>query len=846
MGKLLSKTCRIVLLSMWFLFAVGCAGIIDYLPSPPESMSRIELNGPYDKDIPEKYVGQLRGASMVSDWAIPYIFMAVGLHFESAGDAERALHFLDRSIAESHKRKDLFGEGTATNRKVFVLHEFGRIHEAFNLIKEKEKEWIRPPMSAFVYHNYGHYFLMNGDYGKASDFFTKALIANPDYQEDFNLLMLRRDASLELGISVILADYVPKMSKKYSLLEFDPAMMNTIRKRVDEGTAHLHQVLELNKKIRRTKVGRFTPDVVFQMMECNVYNFLGLAGGIKGNWEESQKHLAMSSKIAGNTGYRIGEIDSIFFLNQVYLLERNVTEGHKAAERFNLMADRYRFPFYQIWAKYILSRYHIGFGDTSKAINILREAVAVIEKQRATLVTDMLKETYLYNRQVVYESLVELLAREGDYRGALEMAERAKSRILVDLLAGKDISRNPVEATLLGEEEQANGNIANIRKQMLRSSSEAAVRGLTEKLEKAEETYRDVVLKIKKENEELHSMVSVQSTDIADIQNLLDQHTTLFDYFVTDKLLYVWAVQKERVHLERISISKEELRELVSSFLAAVILKDKKKTNLLSQKIYDVTLKPIIPFVSGDRIGFIPHDSLYYLPFAAMSYKGQFLVDAFSIFYLPNAGVFKYAMKKPVSRGMKVLAFGNPDLGDRDMDLPYAAMEVESIKKRIDQTTIFLNKGATKKKVKDLMGEFDIIHFATHGQYIPDSPMASSLLLTPDSQDDGRLTALEILKLHFKGRAVVLSACKTALGMSSTGTEIVGFNRSFLYAGSPSVISTLWNVDDKATAQFMDHFYKYLEAGKDMADALKMAKADMIRKGYPPYYWAPFILTGRY
>jgi CHAT domain-containing protein len=381
---------------------------------------------------------------------------------------------------------------------------------------------------------------------------------------------------------------------------------------------------------------------------------------------------------------------------------------------------------------------------------------------------------------------------------------------------------------------------------MLRSSSESAVRGLTEKLEKAEETYRDVVLKIQKENEELYSMVSVQSTDIVDIQNLLDQHTTLFDYFVTDKLLYVWAIQKERVHLERIIISKEELRELVSSFVAAVISKDRKKTNLLSQKIYDVTLKPIIPFVSGDRIGFIPHDSLYYLPFAAMSYKGQFLVDAFSIFYLPNSGVFKYAMEKQVSGGMKVLAFGNPDLGNRDMDLPCAAMEVESIKKRIDQTTIFLNKLATKKKVKDLMGEFDIIHFATHGQYIPDSPMASSLLLTPDAQDDGRLTALEILKLRFTGRAVVLSACKTALGMSSTGIEIVGFNQSFLYAGSPSVISSLWNVDDKATAQFMDHFYKYLEAGKDVADALKMAQVDMIRKGYAPYYWAPFILTGRY
>jgi CHAT domain-containing protein len=145
-----------------------------------------------------------------------------------------------------------------------------------------------------------------------------------------------------------------------------------------------------------------------------------------------------------------------------------------------------------------------------------------------------------------------------------------------------------------------------------------------------------------------------------------------------------------------------------------------------------------------------------------------------------------------------------------------------------------------------MIGDFDIIHFATHGQFIPESPMNSSLLLTPDSQDDGRLTALEILKLRVMGRVVVLSACKTALGMSSTGAEIVGLNRSFLYAGSPSVISSLWNVDDRATAQLMDHFYKYIEKGKDVANALKMVQMDMIHKGYAPYYWAPFILTGRY
>ncbi len=834
------------LLCITLLAASGCAGMVDYLPAPPAALVKIELKGPYDKDIPERYQNYLKGASITSDWAIPYIFMSIGLHFESVGDEERTIHFYDRSIEEFRKRNDIYGEGSGINRKVFALHEFGKIQEAFRIIREKEKVWVTPPMKAFVDHNYGHYFLMNGDYVKAISYFRKAFTENPQFRDDFNLLMLRRDSELELGISTILADYVPSMSRKYSLLEFDQAMYETIRKNVDEGIRHLDQVLILNQDIRKTRVGRFTPEAVFQIMETNVYNFLGLANGIKGNWGESRKYLAMSADLAGKAGFRTGEIDSIFFLNQVYLLEKNITEGLKAAERFNEAADRYRFPFYQVWAKYILSRYYTGFGDTAKAIATLKEAIAIIERQRSSLAIDVLKETYLHNRQMVYEALVELLAREGDFRGALEIAERAKSRVLVDLLAGKDISRNPAEAELLKEEGLVNEALIKVHKQMRRVSGEEGIKDLTGKIEKAEETQRSIILKIKSQNEELFSLVSVQSPEPSDIQKLLDHRTTLVDYFVTDTMLYAWAIRKEGIHLERIKIGRSDLRNLASSFLSAVAAKDVEKTGLLSRKIYDLILKPVMPFISGDMMGIIPHDSLYYLPFAALSHEGRYAVDRFSIFYLPNAGVLRYVTGRQASKGLKILAFGNPYLGTKNSDLPYAVREVEKIKKRIAQTTVFLGKQATKEKAMGMLGDYDIVHFATHGQFVPEFPMESSLLLAPGSRDDGRLTALEILRLRFRGRAIVLSACETALGISSTGTEIVGFNRSFLYAGSPSVVSTLWSIDDEATAYLMDSFYKHLERKEDVAAALRLAQLDMIRKGYAPYYWAPFILTGRY
>mgnify|MGYP001561673843 CR=1 FL=1 len=144
-GKILSGVC-----AFGIFLLCGCAAVVEHLPAPPAAFSKIELNGPYDKDIPEKLVGQLRGASIAMDWAIPYLFMTVAMHFESAGDGVRAVHFYDRAVEEFQTRKDLPGEGTAVSRKVFALYEFGGAQEAFNVIRDREKAWNTPPMKAFV------------------------------------------------------------------------------------------------------------------------------------------------------------------------------------------------------------------------------------------------------------------------------------------------------------------------------------------------------------------------------------------------------------------------------------------------------------------------------------------------------------------------------------------------------------------------------------------------------------------------------------------------------------------------------------------------------------------------
>jgi CHAT domain-containing protein len=91
-----------------------------------------------------------------------------------------------------------------------------------------------------------------------------------------------------------------------------------------------------------------------------------------------------------------------------------------------------------------------------------------------------------------------------------------------------------------------------------------------------------------------------------------------------------------------------------------------------------------------------------------------------------------------------------------------------------------------------------------------------------------------------------MSASRTQQGISFTGAEIAELNRAFLYAGSPSVVTTLWNIEDKSSAIFMSIFYKKLKKNESVADSLKETQVEMIRRGYAPYDWAAYILTGIY
>ena len=165
---------------------------------------------------------------------------------------------------------------------------------------------------------------------------------------------------------------------------------------------------------------------------------------------------------------------------------------------------------------------------------------------------------------------------------------------------------------------------------------------------------------------------------------------------------------------------------------------------------------------------------------------------------------------------------------------------------RLFNTQPLVGKAATENAVWSKATQSGMLHLAAHGEYNTFNPLFSSIQLVGDNQHDGSLQVHEIyeLDLSSKTNLVVLSACQTKIGELSRGDEVVGMNRAFLYAGTPTVMSSLWNVDDAATGLLMKEFYSNLQSGMGKAEALQQAQK-AVRQDYPhPYFWAAFSLTG--
>jgi CHAT domain-containing protein len=298
-------------------------------------------------------------------------------------------------------------------------------------------------------------------------------------------------------------------------------------------------------------------------------------------------------------------------------------------------------------------------------------------------------------------------------------------------------------------------------------------------------------------------------------------------------------VEAEREELAR------AVRELRVSIQNRELLTEVQRS---ARRLHDLLIGPVEDLLKdGQTLGVVPHRGLHYLSFASL-YDGEaFLVERHPLFYGPSASVLYRTWRSPPASDAgepKVLAVGNPETGNPAFELPFTEREVVSISRDFREVSVVTGHGASEEWVKANMGDFDVVHIGAHGYFEPLNPLFSGLMLSPGEQD-GLLHLYEVTGLRLNARLVTLSACQSGVGELRSGDDLVSLSRAFFYAGTRSILSTLWRVDDVSTALVTKHFYRhYVDHGA--AVSLRHAQLQVMNDGrhFHPSYWAGLVLSG--
>lgn len=387
---------------------------------------------------------------------------------------------------------------------------------------------------------------------------------------------------------------------------------------------------------------------------------------------------------------------------------------------------------------------------------------------------------------------------------------------------------------------------------------------------------------------------SASTVGLEEALSVLDAGTVAMAYSVGEKksLLFVVTPENGLERVVTIAAGIPRLGREVETLRRAVMRARHPRSAALaafkavSRRLYRLLVAPAADLVgTADRILVLPDGPLHLLPFGVLLDDGdppRYLIETKPLASVLSATLYaELRRRRPPAHGTAPAAlaiFADPSYpaaasGDPESrtavatpfdlaNLPHSRREALGIAALFPATRVrlYLGEAATMANAAALGGEARIVHFAVHGHLDDHSPFDSALVLSPGPEDDGLLRARDVFNgLRLDADLVVLSACKSGLGERRGGEGLIGLTRAFQYAGARSVIATLWEVDDRVTAELMISFYRRLREGASTAAALRGAKLEIMGRpaegpdggrgrfgvdAAAPVYWAGFELIG--
>jgi CHAT domain-containing protein/tetratricopeptide (TPR) repeat protein len=604
--------------------------------------------------------------------------------------------------------------------------------------------------------------------------------------------------------------------------------------RYDAAVETLDQALAIDRKLR----SRWA--VAYDLRN------LGLTLLRRGETAGALPLLREAAAEAGAIGDAVNEAKALLALGEA-LLAAGQASG--AGEAFGRALERARaMSLREVeWrALHGQARLALEAGQREAARGLLGEAVEVIERLRAAIKLEQLRDGFLTDKLEVYESLVAVLVELGDTTGAFTVAERSRARNFIDLLGAQRLSLSgAVDQALYDRERALAARIDEQRALAAQARTDAERATYRQALQRAEDGRRDLLLEIQARAPGLASLVSVTPLPPGELQALLEPGVVILAYYLLPREVLCWVVTRESVTLVRTAAPREALERQVFDYRRRIQNLDPLEAQ--SRELHRVLIAPVEALIRGGRhLGIVPHGALHYLSFATLAGPDAFLIDEVPLFSLPSASVLPYTLarrRREASR--RVLAIGNPRQDRPGLALPFAEHEVGTIRWNLPGVTVLTGDRATESWVRRHASEFGIIHLAAHGEFDPINPLFSAVKLARDAEHDGEVQAAEIFGLELNADLVVLSACQTAVGRVTRGDDVIGLGRAFFYAGTHALVATLWRVNDAATAMLMKQFYReYRE--RDKAASLRAAMLHVKQRHPHPGYWGAFVLAGDY
>jgi CHAT domain-containing protein len=552
-------------------------------------------------------------------------------------------------------------------------------------------------------------------------------------------------------------------------------------------------------------------------------------------------------------------------LSWLLLARLSLRTGELAAARADCERAQERLakleaPVLRYQAEFLLGQIQQATNDSRGAYESYQRAREALETLRSSLHGEELKIAFMKNRLEVYECLVELCLRDDSKRDSAEESfgymELAKSRSMAELLMqhsyappAPDSGQSGLVRRIREMREELNWYYRRIEREQLRAEDPSPER--IEKLQKEALAHENELLRALREvpvsqpDASLSSGSAIQSLE--NIRACLSDETALVEFFGV-KEQFVAAVltrgKLEIILLTPVSRVVNLLRMVhfqISKFrLGNDYIKNFEKSLLVAtlghlQELYGELIAPLRGRLNARHLVIVPHGVLHYVPFHALFDGDRYLIDSFTISYAPSASIFAICQRK-VS-----MANGSPlILGVPDAQAPLILNEVQSVAKTLSGAELIVGTDANESALRERGAHSRLIHIATHGSFRQDNPMFSGIRL-----GSGYVNLYDLYQLKLEAELVTLSGCATGLNVVAAGDELLGLIRGLLFAGARSLLLTLWDVNDRSTAEFMTCFYRRLRDGENKAAAIQGAMQEL-RERYPhPYHWAPFTLIGK-